>query len=166
MSNPAYLWLTDENGSPISGSCLVRGREESIELKSLTHHMAIPTDRNTGKLTGTRIHTPILIQKDFDRVTPLLYRAISQGLTLKSAEIKMYLITDAGIEMEYFNIFMEHVKITGITPNLHLDQVLARILRISRCAMSPFNGSMSMVILYIKTHGMSALRLSVRCWKR
>lgn len=119
MSNPAYLWLTDENGSPISGSCLVRGREESIELKSLTHHMAIPTDRNTGKLTGTRIHTPILIQKDFDRVTPLLYRAISQGLTLKSAEIKMYLITDAGIEMEYFNIFMEHVKITGITPNLH-----------------------------------------------
>ncbi|HHB8358011.1 type VI secretion system tube protein Hcp, partial [Klebsiella pneumoniae] len=26
MSNPAYLWLTDTNGSPITGSSLVTGR--------------------------------------------------------------------------------------------------------------------------------------------
>lgn len=27
MSNPAYLWLTDENGSPMIGPSLVMGRE-------------------------------------------------------------------------------------------------------------------------------------------
>jgi type VI secretion system secreted protein Hcp len=64
MSNPACLWFTDENGSPIVGGSMVLGREGSIEIKSLSHHLAIPTDRNTGKLTGTRIHTPILIQKN------------------------------------------------------------------------------------------------------
>lgn len=63
MSNPAYLWLTDENGSPIIGNCDVHGRIGSIEVKSLSHHLTVPTDRNTGKLTGTRIHTPILFQK-------------------------------------------------------------------------------------------------------
>ncbi len=121
MSNPAYLWLTDENGSPIIGSCNVHGRIGSIEVKSLSHHLTVPTDRNTGKLTGTRIHTPILFQKEFDRTTPILYRAISQGLTLKSAELKMYHTADAGVEAEYFNIRMENVKITGITPSLHPD---------------------------------------------
>ncbi len=83
MSNPAYLWLTDENGSPIVGGCCVLGREGSIEIKSLSHHMTIPTDSNTGKLTGTRLHTPMLLQKEFDRVTPVLYRAIRPGLYLQ-----------------------------------------------------------------------------------
>ncbi|MXF45852.1 type VI secretion system tube protein Hcp [Raoultella sp. Lac2] len=119
MSNPACLWFTDENGSPIVGGSMVLGREGSIEIKSLSHHLAIPTDRNTGKLTGTRIHTPILIQKEFDRTTPLLARAICKGITLRSAEIKMYRINEAGFEVEYFNILLENVKVTGVTPSLH-----------------------------------------------
>lgn len=121
MSNPAYLWLTDENGSPIIGGCTVHGREGSIEIKSLSHHLTIPTDRNTGKLTGTRIHTPILMQKEFDRTTPLLARAICKGITLKSAVIKMYRINDAGFEVEYFNLTLENVKVTSLTPSLHPD---------------------------------------------
>lgn len=30
MSNPAYLWLTDANGSPINGNSLVTGRNASL----------------------------------------------------------------------------------------------------------------------------------------
>ncbi len=51
MSNPAYLWLTDTNGSPITGSSLVTGRIGAIELKAVTHHLSIPVDGNTGRLT-------------------------------------------------------------------------------------------------------------------
>ncbi len=79
MSNPAYLFLTDENGSPMVGPCLVSGREGAIELKTFTHNVNVPVDGNTGKLTGTRIHMPIMFQKEFDRVTPLLFRALSTG---------------------------------------------------------------------------------------
>ena len=92
MSNPAYLWLTDTNGSPITGSSLVTGRIGAIELKAVTHHLSIPVDGNTGRLTGTRVHTPITVQKDFDKTTPLLYKALSENQTLKSATIKMYQI--------------------------------------------------------------------------
>ena len=46
MSSPAYLWLTDENGSPMVSSCLVPGREGAIELKSFTHNVNIPVDGN------------------------------------------------------------------------------------------------------------------------
>ncbi|MDM2736961.1 type VI secretion system tube protein Hcp [Citrobacter sp. Ct235] len=134
MSNPAYLWLTDENGSPMIGSSLVMGREGAIELKSFTRNVNIPVDSNTGKLTGTRVHMPIMFQKEFDRVTPMLYRALSTGKTLQSATIKMYQINEAGLEQEYFNILLEGVKLTSITPVLypgantgtHLETILLR----------------------------------------
>ena len=139
MSNPAYLWLTDENDSPMPGSCQVVGRVGSIEIKSLTHNVNIPVDSNTGRLTGTRIHAPIMFQKEFDRVTPFLYRALSTGATLKSAMIKMYSINEAGMEKEYFNIILHNVKLTSITPDLylgattgtHLETVLLRYEKIT-----------------------------------
>ena len=119
MSNPAHLWLTDENGSPIVGSCLMQDRYGSIELRSVNHHVWLPTGNNTGRLTGTRIHTPIKVQKEFDKTTPLLFRALCEGRTLKSATLKMYRINDVGIEVEYFNIVIGNLKITAIAPNLH-----------------------------------------------
>ena len=118
MSNPAYLWLTDANGSPVPGGSMVSGRLGAIELKAVAHHLSIPVSGNTGRLTGTRVHTPIAVQKEFDKTTPVLFRALCENQTLKSATIKMYQIDDAGIEREYFNIILENVKITGITPNL------------------------------------------------
>ncbi|KZR00730.1 Hcp1 family type VI secretion system effector [Enterobacter hormaechei subsp. steigerwaltii] len=118
MSNPAYLWLTDANGSPVVGGSMVSGRLGAIELKAVAHHLTIPVSGNTGRLTGTRVHTPIAIQKEFDKTTPVLIRALCENQTLKSATIKMYQIDDAGIEREYFNIILDNVKITSITPNL------------------------------------------------
>lgn len=118
MTIPAYMWLTDENNSPIVGPCIMPTRLGSFELKSFSHNIWIPTDSNTGKLTGTRIHRPITFEKEFDRATPLLYRALCQGRILKSATIKMYHIVEARIEVEYFNISMENVKIVSATPLL------------------------------------------------
>ena len=112
MSNPAYLWLTDANGSPVVGGSMVSGRLGAIELKAVAHHLTIPVSGNTGRLTGTRVHTPIAVQKEFDKTTPVLFRALCENQTLKSATIKMYQIDDAGIEREYFNIILENVKIT------------------------------------------------------
>ncbi|MGL6020467.1 MAG: Hcp family type VI secretion system effector [Gibbsiella quercinecans] len=134
MSNPAYLWLTDANGSPVVGGSLVADRIGAIELKSFTHNVCIPTDGSTGRLTGTRVHAPIMFQKEFDRVTPILYKALSEGATLKSATIKMYSVSEAGLETEYFNIILDNVKITSITPDLypgaasgtHLETILLR----------------------------------------
>jgi len=39
-------------------------------------------------------------------------------MIFKEAIIKMYRINDAGIEVEYFNIKLENVKITRISPVL------------------------------------------------
>jgi Hemolysin-coregulated protein (uncharacterized) len=104
MSIPAHIWFTDENGSQMIGECLMPLRLASTELKSFTHTVWLPTDYNTGKLTGTRLHVPIKFEKEIDRLTPILFRALCQGRVLKEALIKMYRINEAGVEEEYFNI--------------------------------------------------------------
>lgn len=134
MSIPAHLWLYDENGSEVIGECIMPTRAGSTELKSFNHSVWIPTDHNTGKLTGTRLHTPITFEKEVDRITPYLFRAVCTGKTFKQAIVKMYKINEAGMEYEYFNIQLDNVKITRVSPVLfplgvasaHMEEVELR----------------------------------------
>jgi len=110
MSIPAHIWLTDENNSPVIGECLMPTRLASTELKSFNHSVWIPTDHNTGKLTGTRLHLPVTFEKEIDRITPYLFRGVCTGRIFKEAVIKMYRIDEAGIELEYFIYYTEKCK--------------------------------------------------------
>ncbi|KAB8312258.1 type VI secretion system tube protein Hcp [Erwinia endophytica] len=78
----------------------------------------IPTDDNTGKLTGTRVHGAMMIEKVFDSSSPYLYKAVATGQKLKSAEIRWYHINDAGQEKEYFNMLLEGVKVVSVSPSM------------------------------------------------
>ncbi|EOP8883906.1 Hcp family type VI secretion system effector [Escherichia coli] len=120
MAIPAYLWLKDDGGADIKGSVDVQGREGSIEVVALDHDVYIPTDNNTGKLTGTRTHKPFIFNKEIDASSPYLYKAVTTGQTLKTAEFKFYRINDAGQEVEYFNITLDNVKLVRVAP-LMLD---------------------------------------------
>ncbi|WP_434525492.1 Hcp family type VI secretion system effector [Photorhabdus asymbiotica] len=119
MAIPAYLWLKDDGGADIKGSVDVQNREGSIEIVALEHALHIPTDNNTGKLTGTRVHAPLVFTKEVDASTPYLYKAVTSGQTLKSAEIKWYKIDDAGQEKEYFNTRLDNVKVVKVAPLMH-----------------------------------------------
>lgn len=44
--------------------------------------------------------------------------AVSNKIHLKKATIRMYRILESGIEAEYFNIILENVKITTVSPYL------------------------------------------------
>jgi type VI secretion system Hcp family effector len=64
MAIPVYLWLKDDGGADIKGSVDVKDREGSIEVVAQEHNLYIPTDNNTGKLTGTRIHAVPVHQRN------------------------------------------------------------------------------------------------------
>lgn len=116
MAIPAYLWLKDDGGADIRGSVDVKGREGSIEITGINHDVMQPTDRHTGKATSLRVHSPYSFDKEIDSSSPYLYKAVTTGQTLKSAEVKFYHINDAGQEVEYFSTLMEGVKIVGVCP--------------------------------------------------
>ena len=115
MAIPGNMWIYDDGGALIKGGCDVADREFSIEFKGFHHNLSIPTDNATGKPTGTRQN-------------------------LKSAEIKWYKISDAGQEVEYFNMLLEGVRIVSISPtmaspedknNNHLESVELRYEKIT-----------------------------------
>lgn len=72
MAIPAYLWLKDDGGADIKGSVDVRDREGSIEIVGFGHSLRIPTDENSGKLKGTRIHGTMTFEKIFDSSSPYI----------------------------------------------------------------------------------------------
>ena len=118
MAIPAYLWLKDDGGADIKGSVDVRDRVGSIEILGFSHGLHLPTDNNTGKITGTRVHTALIFEKEFDSSSPYFYKAVATGQTLKEAEFKWYKINDAGQEVEYFNMFLEGVRIVSVSPSM------------------------------------------------
>ena len=83
-----------------------------------SHGLNLPVDSATGKITGTRLHSPLMFEKEFDSSSPYLYKAVAKGQTLKSAELRWYRINDAGREEAYFIITIEGVKITGVNPGM------------------------------------------------
>lgn len=117
------MWLKDDGGAEIKGSVDVKDREGSIEIIGLSHGINLPVESSNGRITGTRQHSAMLIEKEVDRSTPYLYQAATSGQTLKSAGIRFYHINNAGQEVCYYTVVLENVKITGANcgvPNVKL----------------------------------------------
>ncbi|MDC8786101.1 Hcp family type VI secretion system effector [Roseateles koreensis] len=119
MAIPAYAWFKDDGGADIKGSVDIEGREGSVEVVEFDHQVRIPTDANTGKLTGNRVHEPMTLVKLVDASSPYLYKAVTNGQTLKAVEIKWFQIDASGKEVEYFNHKLEKVKIISVKPKMH-----------------------------------------------
>ncbi len=109
-------------------------------LKGFITISPFPLIMPLASLTGTRQHSPMIIVKEFDYSSPYLYKAVATGQNLKSAEIKWYKISDAGQEVEYFNMLLEGVRIVSISPtmaspedknNNHLESVELRYEKIT-----------------------------------
>lgn len=119
MAIPAYLWLKDDGGAAIRGSADVAGREGTIEIQGLNHGVSIVTDDATGKPTATREHSSFSFDKEIDSSSPYLYKAVTSGQKLQSAEVKFYRINDAGWEEEYFSVLMEGVTVISVGPLMY-----------------------------------------------
>jgi len=113
MPIPAYMWIND---GEIKGGCTVAGRESSVEVLEFHHEVRIPTDPDTGQLTGTRKHESFTIVKAFDQSSPLLYKAVCEGLTWKTVRLDWYKIDDEGAEVLYFKHLLEQVKVCSVKP--------------------------------------------------
>lgn len=119
MAIPAYCWIKDDQGNEIEGSVTIDGRLGSIEVIGFEHEVRIPTDSDSGALTGTRKHEPMVLTKAFDSASPYLYKACANGQTLKQLTLLWYKIDESGTEREYFRHVLEDVKITSIQPLMH-----------------------------------------------
>ena len=118
MATPAYLWIKDEQGNLLKGRSQIEGREDSTEVYALSHEIYIPTDRDTGVLTGTRKHAPLKFIKAICPLTPILNKACCSGKTLQEIRISWFRIDNSGNEIEYFRHTLTNVRVVSVKPQL------------------------------------------------
>ncbi|QGU87828.1 type VI secretion system tube protein TssD [Erwinia sorbitola] len=114
MAIPVYLTLEDEGGKLIKGGVDVSGREGSIEILELMHNVELPTDDMSGKITGTRIHTPYAVMKEIDCSSSILNRYVTSGRRLARATLDFYAINYNGQEENYFKTVLEGVRVRSV----------------------------------------------------
>ena len=113
MPTPAYCTIEGQDG-PIEGSVDIAGREGTIEVIKFDHNVHFPTDIHSGRASGVREHKPAIITKAYDKSTPYLYKALTNGEALPEVIIRWYEIDAAGDEVNYFTHTLNDARITDI----------------------------------------------------
>lgn len=142
MPSAAYLTINDHQGKLIESSVKIKGREGCAEIHTFAYGVDVPSDANSGVLMGVREHQEVVLGKQFDAASPILYNICCKGITLQSMQLKWYHINPQGKEENYFshlfsnvNIvryrqFMRHIKDQNNKHYGHQEEIALRFQKI------------------------------------
>ena len=82
MPMPCYLTVTGSVQGEFRGP-EINAHEHKILVQSIDHTIEVPTNPQTGQVAGLRVHRPIILCKEIDKSSPLLYQALWSGESLK-----------------------------------------------------------------------------------
>lgn len=113
MALEAALFYTDAEG--ITGDNSIAVRADSSEVLEVHHQVHKPTDRQSGRATGARVHSPLRILKRIDKATPLLAKALCQNQLLKELELRWYRPdpTGTGEIVHFYSIHILNVQVAS-----------------------------------------------------
>lgn len=109
MPMPIHMIVEGSKQGEIKGDCKMKGREGTILIDALDHDINIPTDPQSGKTVGKRVHQPLTVTKVVDQSSPLLYLALCSGEPL-TVTLKWYRQSGA-VEEHYFTTKLEEAVI-------------------------------------------------------
>ena len=142
MASPAYMTIQDDKGNVIKANVEIAGRAGTAEVHAFDYAVSIPSDPNSGLLTAVRKHGDVLVTKNFDQASPLLFQACAEGSTLKSVDLDWYRINASGEEEKYFKHSLIDVKVVKVQHKMlqvknpandqlgHIEEVSFRFRRI------------------------------------
>lgn len=114
MPMPSYLKLTGKSQGAIEGSCVIKGKEKTIEVWAMSHNVEIPRNIHDGLPSGNRRHLPLEIVKNIDKSSPKLYQALTSGERLTEVNLDFWRITPEGKEELYYTIKLSEAIIVNM----------------------------------------------------
>jgi type VI secretion system secreted protein Hcp len=114
MALNAYLRLKGTTQGEIKGSVTQKGREDSIMVIGFNHEVISPRDAASGLPTGKRQHKPIVITKEMDKATPLLFHALVTNENITEWELRFWQPSASGKEVQYYTIQLINASIAAI----------------------------------------------------
>jgi type VI secretion system secreted protein Hcp len=114
MALNAYLKLKAQTQGDIKGSVTQKGREDSIMVISVQHEIISPRDSASGLPTGKRQHKPIVITKELDKASPLLYNALCNNENISEWELQFWRPSREGTEVNAYTVKLTNANIASI----------------------------------------------------
>jgi len=114
MALNAYLKLKGQKQGAINGGVTVKGRENQIEVNAVDHQVNRAFDAGTGVPAGSTQHQPLVITKDVDKSSPLLYNALANNEILTEFSLFFWTPSVTGAETQYYTIVLNNARIVGI----------------------------------------------------
>ncbi len=119
MALNAYLTLKGAKQGQINGSVTQKGRENSIMVIAVDHSIVSPRDPASGLPTGKRMHKPLVITKELDKSSPLLYNALVTNeniveFTLEFWSPKPAVAGTTAAEVQNYTIKLTNASIASI----------------------------------------------------
>ncbi len=125
MALNAYLNLTGDVHGKVEGSVTRMGRERTIEVNAVDHEVSSPRDATSGKSTGRRQHGPIVILKEVDRSSPVLYSMLAGNERASEWRLDFWRPSRSGREQQYYTIELVDATISEIRTEM-LDNNLSQ----------------------------------------
>ena len=110
----AYLNLKGQKQGQIKGSVVQKGREDSIAVIAVSHEIVSPRDASSGLPTGKRQHKPLVITKELDRSSPLLYNALANNENLPAWSMTIYGATKTVSAAPLYTIKLTNASVASI----------------------------------------------------
>ena len=114
MALNAYLKLKAQTQGEIRGGVTQKGRESSILVFALWHEIVSPRDPVSGRATGKRHHKPLVISKDVDRASPLLYAALAHNELITEWKLQFWRPSPTGQEQQHFTLELFAATVSSI----------------------------------------------------
>lgn len=109
------MWVERENQGAIKGGSKEAGLEDSIDVFGFSHSIISPRDAASGMPTGKRQHKPLVVVKELDQATPLLYQALVTNEKLMSVKLEWRHYNPDSQQVElYFTIELDYAYIASI----------------------------------------------------
>jgi len=89
----AYMKIVGAKSGAIKGGVTQKGREGTIQVVGFSHEITVPRNAQSGLPTGQRMHKPLIVTKELDQSTPLLYGVLRNNENLTSVTINFYTAT-------------------------------------------------------------------------
>jgi type VI secretion system secreted protein Hcp len=118
MSLNAYLKLKGQKTGEIKGSVTQKGREGKIMVIAVSHEIISPRDPASGLPTGKRMHKPMLITKELDKATPLLYNVLINNENVTEWELQFWRPSATGAEQQHYTVKLTNGNIASIAQRM------------------------------------------------
>jgi type VI secretion system secreted protein Hcp len=92
-------------------------------VNAVDHQVNSPTDVASGLPSGKRQHQPLVITKDVDQSSPLLYNALVNNENLPTFQLNFYRASVQGVEQLVYTINLTNARITGIKMEMLNNQL-------------------------------------------